>query len=284
MDNLATIILGGALFVIMLGMGLSLKIDDFKRIIFYPKAIFVGLVNQLILLPLIGLVIASYLTSQPEIAVGIMILVACPGGSTSNLISFMAKGDLALSVSLTALSSLITIVTIPFIVMFALDHFMGTGQEIEMNIPSTILQICAIVVLPIVLGMILRSVSTPFAERMGRPVRIASGIVLALIIIGLVVKERANFATYFQQAGLATLLLNVGTMILGYYSAKLFRLRKEAAISIAIESGIQNGTLAITVAVVMLQNTTLAIAPAVYSLLMFLTGGVMIYYFGRKRA
>ena len=284
MDNLATIILGGALFVIMLGMGLSLKIDDFKRIIFYPKAIFVGLVNQLILLPLIGLVIASYLTSQPEIAVGIMILVACPGGPTSNLISFMAKGDLALSVSLTALSSLITIVTIPFIVMFALDHFMGAGQEIEMNIPSTILQICAIVVLPIVLGMILRSVSTPFAERMGRPVRIASGIVLALIIIGLVVKERANFATYFQQAGLPTLLLNVGTMILGYYSAKLFRLRKEAAISIAIESGIQNGTLAITVAVVMLQNTTLAIAPAVYSLLMFLTGGVMIYYFGRKRA
>lgn len=282
MDNLSTIILGGALFVIMLGMGLSLRADDFKRIIQYPKAIFLGLFNQLIILPLIGLAIASSITTEPEIAVGIMILAACPGGPTSNLISFMAKGDLALSVSLTALSSLITIITIPFIVMFALERFMGTGQEIALNIPEMILQIFVIVVIPIFIGMLLRRWKNSFAVQMARPVRIASGIVLALIIVGLVVKEHVNFVDYFKQAGIATLLLNVVTMVIGYYSAKLFKLRKESAISISIESGIQNGTLAITIAIVLLQNATLAIAPAVYSLLMFITGGVMIYFFGRR--
>ncbi len=282
MDSLSTIILGGALFVIMLGMGLSLRVADFKRIVIDPKAVCVGLTNQLLILPLIGLLIASYVTNQPEIAVGIMILSACPGGPTSNLISYMAKGDLALSVTLTALSSLITILTMPLIITYASDHFRGTGQEVVLDIPSTILQIFGIVVIPIVLGMLVRRFKTSFAERMGRPVRIASGIVLALIIIGLVLKEKANFVSYFKQAGLATLLLNVLTMGVGYYSAKVFKLRKEAGISIAIESGIQNGTLAITIAVVFLQNSALAIAPAVYSLLMFLTGGVMIYFFGRR--
>ncbi|WP_263649818.1 bile acid:sodium symporter family protein [Rasiella rasia] len=282
MDNLSTIILGGALFVIMLGMGLSLRTEDFKRIVLYPKAIFLGLFNQLLLLPLIGLLIAVTITSTPEIAVGIMILAACPGGPTSNLISFMAKGDLALSVSLTAISSLITIITIPFIVLFSLEYFLGTSQEIELNIFAMIAQIFVIVVIPIGIGMMIRRFKTSFAERMGRPVRIASGIVLALIIVGLVVKERANVTDYLNQAGAATLLLNVITMAIGYYSAKLLRLRKEAAISIAIESGIQNGTLAITIAVVLLQNSALAIAPAVYSILMFITGGVMIFFFGKR--
>ena len=145
-----------------------------------------------------------------------------------------------------------------------------------------IIQIFGIVLVPISLGMLVRRFKPTFAENMGKPVRIASGIVLALIIIGLVVKERDNFVVYFQQAGVATLLLNVLTMIMGYFSAKLFALRKASAISISIESGIQNGTLAITIAVVLLQNTTLAIAPAVYSLLMFLTGGVAIYWFNRS--
>lgn len=282
MDNLSTLILAAALFIIMLGMGLSLKVSDFKRIILYPKAIGIGLTNQLVILPLFGLAIASFCTSQPEIAVGIMILAACPGGPTSNLISYMAKGDLALSVSLTALSSLITILTIPFIVSFSLEYFLGANQEITLDIPQMILQIFVIVVIPIAIGMLVRRFNTTFAERMGKPVRIASGVVLALIIVGLVVKERANFSAYLQQAGIATLALNALTMVTGYFSAKFFKLKKESAISISIESGIQNGTLAITIAVVLLNNTSLAIAPAVYSLLMFVTGGVAIYQFSRK--
>jgi len=282
MDSLSTIILASALVIIMLGMGLSLQTTDFKRIFLYPKAIFVGLTNQLIILPLIGLAIALVFPMQPEIAIGIMILSACPGGPTSNLISHLAKADLALSVTLTALSSLITILTIPFIVNFAMEKFLGAGEFIELNVLSTIAQIFIIVVIPIIIGMLVRKFRPVFADKMGKPVRIASGIVLGLIIVGLVVKERANFVVYFEQAGIATLLLNVITMGVGYFSAKLFGLKRKASRSIAIESGIQNGTLAITIAVVLLENTTFAIAPAVYSLLMFVTGGVLIYWFNKQ--
>ncbi len=281
MDNLSTLILAGSLIVIMLGMGLSLQTADFKRIFLFPKAIFIGLTNQLILLPLVGFGIIWLFPMQPEIAIGVMILAACPGGPTSNLISHLAKADLALSVTLTALSSLITILTIPFIVNFSLEYFLGEGQIVELNVLSTIIQIFVIVVIPIIIGMLLRKYRPNFADGMAKPVRIASGAVLALIIVGLVIKERANFVSYFEQAGIAALALNVVTMVLGYFSAKLFGLKIAAARSIAIESGIQNGTLAITIAVVLLQNSAFAIVPAVYSLLMFVTGGAVIYWFNR---
>jgi len=277
MDSTATIVLASSLIIIMLGMGLSLQTADFKRIIQYPKAIFVGLLNQLVLLPLIGLAVVLLFPMDPEIAIGVMILAACPGGPTSNLVSFMAKADLALSVSLTALSSIITILTIPFIVNFALTYFLEEGKIIELNILETIVQIFIIVVVPITIGMLIRRYKPDFARKMSKPVKIGSGILLVLIIAGIVIKERAHMTDYFQQAGLATLVLNAGTMIVGYFSAKLFSLKGPQAFSIAIESGIQNGTLAITIAVVLLNNTAFAIAPAVYSLIMFLTGGVVIY-------
>lgn len=277
MDKISTIILAGSLIIIMLGMGLTLVTDDFKRIIVYPKSILVGLVNQLILLPLIGFAIAVVFKLKPEIAIGIMILAACPGGPTSNLIAHLAKGDTALSVTLTALSSFITILTIPFIVNFALEHFLEEGQMIRLDVLDTIKKIFIIIIIPITIGMMIRRYREPFALRMGRPVRIASAIVLALVIAGIVVKERENFVSYFQQAGVVALLLNVITMTLGYFSARLFRLTDKRAVSISIESGIQNGTLAITIAVVLLGNTEFAIAPAIYSLLMFFTGGVVIF-------
>ncbi len=277
MDQVSTLILAGSLMVIMLGMGMSLKFSDFERVLLYPGAIFIGLINQLILLPLIGFGIVSVLNVPAEIAVGIMILAACPGGPTSNLISHLAKADLALSVTLTALSSLITILTIPFLVNFALSHFMEQGQIIELDTLRTILQIFMIVVIPVAIGMFIRRVKPKFALGLARPVRIASGVLLALIIVGLVIKEKDNFLSYFEQAGIAAIMLNVFTMLVGFYSARIFKLRYRQATSIAIESGIQNGTLAITIAVVLLNNTAFAIAPAVYSLLMFFTGGVAIY-------
>ncbi len=277
MDNISTILLAGALIIIMLGMGMSLEIKDFKRIVLYPKAIFVGLLNQLVLLPLVGFGIVLLFPMQPEIAIGIMILSACPGGPTSNLITHLAKGDLALSVSLTAISSLITIVTIPFIVGFALSYFAVNEQEVSLNIIQTIAQVFIIVVIPIVIGMLLRRFKRDFSLKMAKPVRIASAVVLAVIIVGIIIKERANMTDYFKQAGAAAFVLNSLTMLIGYYSAKLFKLKNAQAISISIESGIQNGTLAITVAVVILGNTAFAIAPAVYSILMFISGGVAIY-------
>lgn len=283
MDSTSTVILAIALIIIMLGMGLSLTLNDFRRVVYHPKAIVIGLINQLIFLPLIGLGIAIMFALPPEIAIGIMILAACPGGPTSNLISYMANADLALSVSLTALSSLITIITIPFIINFALTYFIDQGQLITLNVLDTIIQIFVIVVIPICIGMAIRRFRPSFAARMGKPVRIASGVVLALIIIGIMVKERANFVSYFEQAGIATLFLNIATMLIGYGSAKMFQLQTNQARSIAIESGIQNGTLAITIAIVLLNNTTYAIAPAVYSILMFLTGGAMIYFGMRKK-
>jgi len=277
MDNISTIILASALIIIMLGMGMSLEMKDFNRIIYYPKAIFVGLVNQIILLPIIGFVITLLFPMQPEIAIGIMILTACPGGPTSNLITHLAKGDLALSVSLTAVSSLITIITIPFIVGFSLNYFAVEGQMVTLNIFETIAQIFIIVVIPIAIGMMLRRFYSKFSLRMAKPVRIASGVVLAIIIIGIIIRERAHMEEYFRQAGIATLVLNIVTMFIGFYSAKLLKLKNPQAISISIESGIQNGTLAITVAVVLLGNSAFAVAPAVYSILMFLSGGAVIY-------
>ena len=282
MDKISTIILAGSLIIIMLGMGLSLVIDDFKRIIVYPKAIFVGLTNQLIILPILGFAIASLFPLRPEIAIGIMILAACPGGPTSNLIAHLAKGDTALSVSLTALSSFITILTIPFIVNFALIHFLREGQVVRLNVLETIIQIFVIIVIPIGIGMLIRYLKEDFALRMAKPVRTASGIVIALVIIGIVIKEKENFVSYFQQAGLVALALNVATMTVGYFSSRLFKIIDKRAVSISIESGIQNGTLAITIAVVLLNNAEFAIAPAIYSLLMFFTGGVAIYYGLRK--
>lgn len=283
MDSISTIILAASLVIIMLGMGLSLVIDDFKRVVMYPKAILLGLSNQLIILPLIGFVIASVFNLKPEIAVGIMILSACPGGPTSNLITHLAKGDLALSVSLTAISSLITIITIPFIINFALIHFLSEGQMIQLDVVETIVQIAVIIVIPVCVGMIIRKYKEGFALKMKEPVRKASGIVMALVIIGILIKEKENIIPYFEQAGIVALALNVITMLIGYYSSKIFRIGLKSAVSISIESGIQNGTLAIMIAVVLLGNSEYAIAPAIYSLIMFFTGGVAIYLSLRKK-
>lgn len=282
MDKVSTIILASSLIIIMLGMGLSLVIDDFKRIVLYPKAIMVGLANQLILLPIIGFTIAVLFPLKPEISIGIMILAASPGGPTSNLIAHLAKGDTALSVTLTALSSFITILSIPLIVNFALVYFLDEGQMIHLDWLETVIQILVIIIIPITIGMTIRKYKEGFALKMAKPVRKASGVVIALVIVGIFIKERANFVSYFQQAGLAALALNVATMLVGYYSSKLFKITDKRAISISIESGIQNGTLAITIAVVLLGNTAFAIAPAIYSLLMFFTGGIVVYLGTRK--
>lgn len=282
MDTISTIILALSLIIIMLGMGLSLVIDDFKRVLIYPKAVVVGLINQMILLPLVGFGLALAFSLPPEIAVGIMLVAACPGGATSNLFSHLAKGDIALSVTLTALSSVLTIFTIPFIVNFSLEYFLEDGQVIQLDIMETIVRILVIVIIPVGIGMVIRRYNEGFALKMEKPVRRASGIVLALVVIGILIKEKDNFVSYIEQAGIVAFCLNAGMLIIGYYSAKLFKIGNKGAISIAIESGIQNGTLAITIAVALLGSTSFAIAAAVYSFSMFITGGIVVYLGNRK--
>ncbi len=278
MDNLSTIILAGSLIIIMFGMGLSLTVNDFTQVFIKPKAVLTGLINQLILLPLIGFGLISIFPIRPEIAIGIVILAACPGGPTSNLITHLAKGDTALSVSLTAISSLLTLITIPFIINLGLQITYGKNTPIQLDIVQTIAQIFIIVIIPVGVGMILRAKKELFAHRMEKPVRTASAIVFTLVLFGVIMKERENIIPYANEAGLISLALNLGTMSLGLLIARIMQLSTRQSISISIESGIQNGTLAITIATVLLHNSEYAIAPAIYSLIMFLTGSTIIFW------
>lgn len=276
MNQTSTIILIGALFIIMFGMGLTLTISDFRRVIKFPKAVITGLVNQLILLPIVGFSLATVLGAEPYLAVGIMILAACPGGATSNLITHLSKGDTALSVTLTAISSLITIISIPLIVSLSLNHFMGLEQSVELDIPKVFVQLLVITVIPVSLGMWVRASKPDFADRMEKAVKIASAIVLALVILGILVKEKDNVIGYFEQAGILALSLNLSTMAIGFATAFLLKLKFPQMITIAIESGIQNGTMAIGVATIALSSTELAIPAAIYSLIMFGTAFAII--------
>ncbi|MEM6272760.1 MAG: bile acid:sodium symporter family protein [Bacteroidota bacterium] len=281
---LTQIFLPLALFIIMLGMGLSLVLNDFRRVVQHPKATLLGLSNQLLLLPLVGFLLAQAFALPGELAVGLMLLAACPGGVTSNLISHLANGDTALSITLTAISSLITIITIPIVVNYSMLHFLAQDEQIAVDVVQMILQIAVITVIPVAIGMYIRSRNEKFARKMERPVKIVSAVFLALIIVAAVIKDRDNLLTSLQLAGPAALALNVTTMGLGYLSARLLRLSTPQSVTVSIESGIQNGTLAIGIALGILENGTISIPPAIYSLLMFATGGAMIAFFGRKRS
>ncbi len=274
--DIGTIILAISLIIIMFGMGLSLVKDDFVRLLQDPKAILVGLVNQIILLPIIAYILLSIFNVGTDIAIGIMILAACPGGATSNLITHLAKGDTGLSISLTTANSLISIFTIPFVVDFALTHFLDADEMIQINKLQTVIQIFVIVIIPVALGMALKSAKPIFADKMSKPVKIASAAVLFLVIIALVLKKKEDLIPYLQQAGFTTLALNVTTMLVGLATAKIARLNLAQSLTISIESGIQNGTMAIAIASGVLMNDNYAIAPAVYSLIMFFTSGIMI--------
>lgn len=277
MDQTTAIILAVSLGIIMLGMGLSLVANDFKRIFLQPKAIIVGLANQLIVLPIIAFTLASLFPLQPEVAIGVMILAACPGGATSNLISHLAKADAALSVTLTAFSSLITILTIPFIVNFSLEQFLDQSNMIQLDIVQTFLQILMIIIIPVAIGMMIRKRKEAFALKMEKPVRIASALLLILVIIGIILKEKESLGASFKEAGAVIISLNIIVMLVGYYSARVLKVTSKRSLSIAIESGIQNGTLGITVAVVLLQNSSFAIVSALYGVLMLFTAAVVIY-------
>ncbi len=261
----------------MFGMGLSLTLSDFKRIFIYPKAIIIGLCCQILVLPLIGFIIATTLNLSPTIAIGIMLLSACPGGPTSNMLTFLAKGDLALSVSLTAVASILTIFTIPIIVQFAIEEFSNESQIISVDAPTMIKQLMVIVLIPVSFGMWVKHRFERFASRMEKPVKIISAIIFILVVVGITISIRDVLMTYLNEAGLPAILLNVCTMTIGFTLAILFKLNKKQAISISIETGIQNATLAITLATIALNNAEFSIVPAIYGLLMYISATVIIF-------
>ena len=273
---LTAVFLPLALFIIMLGMGFGLTIADFQRIAIAPKPIILGLLAQLILLPLVGFLLASFFPLSPEIAVGVMILAACPGGATSNMITYLAGGNVALSISLTAISSLITVFTIPLVVNIAMQRFLGENALLQLPFLETVLQIAVITLIPVSLGMALKRYIPVFAAKAEAWVKWLSLFFLALIIVGLILKERENVLSFLFQVGWVTLALNLITMALGYVLSSIARLDRKSTVAITNEVGIQNGTLAIAVASAptLLNNPTMAIPAAIYSLLMFLTGGL----------
>ncbi len=275
-----------ALGIIMLGMGMTLTSNDFKRIALFPKAAFVGLSSQLIILPLIGFGLAAILFDTPELAVGFILISLCPGGPTSNIIVHLAKADLALSISLTAVSSIVTNFTIPILLNVALFNYMGGEQAIQLPIINTFIQIFGVTILPVTIGIIIKNRFPDFALKSQKTMNIISTIFFIIILLGAILKERANIIPYFQEAGIATILLNVSGLFLGYQLAKLFSLKLRQRTAISIETGIQNGTLALTLALspAILNNTQMAIPGAIYSLIMFMTAFVMIICFKTKNA
>ena len=236
------------------------------------------------MLPVVGFLLAMIFSLNPELAVGLMILAACPGGPTSNMVTYLARGNVALSITLTAMSSLITVFTIPLVVNQSMQFFMGEGTSLQLPFLETVIQIAVITLIPVSLGMVLHHYVPRFAAKVEKWVKWISLFFLTLIIVGLLVKERANVPTFFLQVGWVTLALNLSTMILGYAIATLAKLDKFSARAITFEVGIQNGTLAIAIASAptFLNNPTMAIPAAIYSLLMFGTGGAFAWWVQRR--
>ena len=279
------IFLPASLAIIMFGMGLTLVVSDFSRLFTYPKEVLIGLFNQLIFLPLIGFLIILLFDLNSSMAIGIMILSLCPGGPTSNLITQVARGNIGLSVTLTALASLITVFTIPIILSEAITYFTGeTDVIIELPIVQTMLQILLITVIPVSIGMVIRKKNEAFALRMERPMRIASTVLFIIIVLLVMIANKDLIVQAMKEVGLATLLLNLSTMALGYFTAKIFGIKGKSQISITIESGIQNGTLAFVIATTILNNVEMGLPTGAYSIWMFITGGILMWRLGTSKS
>lgn len=279
---LAVVLLPLALAIIMMGLGLSLRIDDFKRVLIFPKAVLIGLVCQMILLPTICYFIAVGFNLSPELAVGLMLLSASPGGPTANLYSHIAKGDVALNVTLTALNSLISVFSITIIVNFAMASFMQTDQVVPLQFKK-VFEVCLVVLGPVSIGMLIRSKASSVAERLSNPVKIISALFLVLVIVMTIFKEKAHIIQDFKLVGIPTLLLNVLSMAIGYFVPRLFQLGKAQAIAIGMEIGIHNGTLAIFIALTVIGNSAMSTPAVIYSLIMFFTAAFFGYLVNLKK-
>lgn len=272
------------LFLIMMGMGLSLVVDDFKRVIKFPKAVGIGLTNQLIMLPLIGFVLASIMPLRPEYAVGVMLLVLCPGGTTSNLFTYLAKGDVALSVTMTAIASVITVFTIPIVLSFSLIYFMGAGTEFQLPIAKTMISLIVITIVPISIGMFIKHYKPKIADSSQVLVSRFGITFLAMLVVFLSYVQRDIIVDAFINTGPISLILNVVTMALGYFSSKVFGLNLAQRTSITLEVGLQNSTLSIFMALTLLSNYDMSMTPAIYTLIMFFTAGILVKVFSSKHA
>ena len=277
MNIVTDVILPLALAFIMFVLGLGLTGADFLRVIKQPRDFFVGAFSQIILLPIIAFILVKIWSIAPELAIGVMIIAAAPGGVTSNLLTSFAKGDVALSISLTAIISLLCVITIPFIVLTSVELLGGSGITQGISLFSMSRDMFLIVTVPVILGMLLRQFSSGVALKLEPIAKKASIILFVLVLVGAIAAERENVISYFAQAGLITLILNVVMMIVAYYVAQFLASGTRQKKCITIECGLQNGTLAIFVATSIFGGGMYVIPAATYSLIMFATSLIFIY-------
>ena len=277
MGIITDIILPLALAFIMFALGLGLTGKDFLRVAKQPRDFFVGAFSQIIALPIIAFILVKLWPISPELAVGVMIIAAAPGGATSNILTSFSKGDVALSISLTAIISLLCVITIPFIVLTSLNLLMGTSIMEEISLLNIASKMFLIVTVPVLLGMLFRKLLTTSAISFEPIAKKISTVLFVLVLIGAILSERDNIVSYFAQAGLVTLILNLIMMFFAFYLAKFLGSGEKQKRAITIECGLQNGTLAIVVATSIFGGGVYLIPAATYSLIMFATSLIFIY-------
>ncbi|MEO9904437.1 bile acid:sodium symporter family protein [Nisaea sp.] len=282
MGIVTDIVLPLVLAFMMFTLGLGLRISDFGRLLTQPRDMLVGLGFQMLLLPLVGCLLVSIWPLAPEIAMGVMLIAVAPGGVTSNFLTSLARGDVALSVSLTAVASLLSVVTIPLILGMAYQQIVGEALDGEVSIGKTAVSIFLIVTVPVLLGMAVRRFVPGLTDRGAPYATKLSTLFFVLVLAGAILQERENVVAYFAEAGLVTLALNVVMMLLAFLGARALGSGPEQRISICIECGLQNGTLAIAVGVLIFGGGVYVIPAATYSLIMFATGLLFLTLARRK--
>ena len=271
------------LALIMLGLGLGLKFEDFTRVLKTPKDFFVGFFSQLIILPLVAYLLIIILKVPPEIAIGVMIIAAAPGGVTSNILTKFANGDVALSISLTAVISLISIITVPLIIFTSADLFGITDISQNISMTGIALKMFLVVTVPVILGMIIRKFAENFVNSKIQIFEKLNIILFVIFFIAAFYEERESFIDFLMQAGFITFILNITMMIVAYYLGKTFASGIKQQKCIALECGLQNGTLAIFVSTQIFGTDIVYITPtAAYALIMYITGFIFVFLLKNK--
>ena len=282
MNSITNIGLPIALAFIMFSLGLGLTGSDFKRVIQHPKDFLVGLVSQTAVLPVIAFLIVITFQLTPELGLGLMIIAAAPGGVTSNILTLLGRGDVALSISLTAVISLLSFITIPLIIGYSYNYLFSDNLTNEISLAKITYSIFAIVTVPVILGMAARYYFTSMSIKALNSARKISTVLFVIVLIGAIIKEKDLIIEYYQQTGLATLSLNIIMLLVAWLLATIFGSDIKQKISISIECGLQNGTLAIAVATLLFGGGPAAIPAATYSVTMFVTAVVFVLFLRRK--
>lgn len=276
MQNNPFIVIGlpMALFIIMFGMGLSLRAIDFRRVLEQPATVAVGTALQLLVIPILGFAIAAFYDQQ-LFAVGMVLIAVLPGGTTSNVLCYLAKSNLALSITLTLIASLVTIIAIPLYLNLALNLFIGDSQSVSLPVISTLLTMLIVIVIPVALGMLVKNYWPGFAVTTEKAISVFAVLFLIGIIAAIIVVERERLPGWLVTAWLPVTLLNLSALAVSFISGRIFRFSPDTILTLIIESGIKNTTLGLTIALTLLDSIELALPVAVYGLLMYLSAGLL---------